>query len=182
MEDRDGQGSYRLLQPVRLYARNRLREANELDECEDRHALHTIHNAIAAGRRYFSDQASVVARLSFASEDIDLSLHRLPETAKYSEAVDLISALALYWFFNDQRAGRRWADRASVELSQLDDRKRVALRFARGLLHHAGLEIDRSVDDLRGRRRVSTSRPPAGRGRSEVLARPGASLRGPTAG
>ena len=149
MEDRDGHGSYRLLQPVRFYAGDRLREANEVDEVEDRHALHTTQSAIADGRRYFADQATVVARLSFASEDINLSLHHLIDTARYSEAVDLIRALALYWFFNDQRAGRRWADRASAGLRQLDDQQRVALRFARGLLHHGGLEIDRSVDDLR---------------------------------
>jgi predicted ATPase len=148
MEDRDGQGSYRLLQPVRLYARDRLREANEIDEFEDRHARHTRDNAMAARRRYFSDQPSVVAKLSFASGDIDLALRRFLDTAQYSEAVDLIRALALYWFFNDQRTGRRWADRASAELSQLDARQQVSLRFARGLLHHGGIELARSVDDL----------------------------------
>jgi predicted ATPase len=148
LEDCDGEAAYRLLQPVRLYAGGWLRDAGEVEAFTDRHALHTARAAIDAGRRYFTDQPSVVAKLHFAAGDLELSLQRLLSTGRYSLAADVIGSLALYWFFNDQPSGRRWADRASAEMAQLDERRRLGLHFARGLLHHSGTEVGRSVADL----------------------------------
>ena len=148
VEDRDGQAAYRLLQPVRIFARRKLRDSGELDAIADRHAHHTARAAIDAGRRYFEDQAAVVAKLHFAAGDIDLSLQRLIRTGPHDLVADVVTALALYWFFNDQPSGRRWAERASAELTGLDERRRLNLRFARGLVNHGGLDAQRAVADL----------------------------------
>jgi predicted ATPase len=148
VEDRDGQASYRLLQPVRLYARGKLSESSEMDIFVDRHAVHTAHSVIDAGRRYFSDQADVVARLHFAAGDVDLSLQHLIQSGPHELGVDVVTALALYWFFNDQLNGRRWVDLTIDDLVGLDERRQLDLRFARGLLHHSGLDVRRAIADL----------------------------------
>ena len=148
VEDCDGSAAYRLLQPVRQYATARLQDAGESEGCADRHATHIARRAIDAGRRYFADQAEVVARLRFAAGDIDLALRRLLVTNHYNVAADLISAVALYWFFNDQPTGRRWVDRVSTAEADLDERRVLALHFSRGLLYQDGIEVDRAVADL----------------------------------
>jgi predicted ATPase len=149
LEDRDGEAAYRLLQPVRLYAMDRLRDAGELDTFEDRHAQHTLRSAIRAGRGYFVDQASTVAKLRFASGDIELSLHYMVGAGQDLLVADVIAALGLYWFFNDQPTGRRWADHAFAGLAGLDERRRLGVQFASGLLHHGGVEIEHAIINLR---------------------------------
>jgi predicted ATPase len=148
MEDAHGEAAYRLLQPVLLYANARLQEAGESESIRDWHAAYIAETATEAGRSYFFDQASVIARLRFVAADIDLSLHRLLNNHQYVQAVDLMSALGLYWFFNDPSSGRRWVDRVDKENAELDERQRLALHFVRGIVHHGGPAIGGAISDL----------------------------------
>jgi predicted ATPase len=148
MEDTHGAAAYRLLQPVLLYASARLRDSGESELIRDRHAAYIAESTAKEGRSYFIDQPSVIARLRFVAADIDVSLHRLFSSREYGRAVDLISALGLYWFFNDPSSGRRWVDRAGKENVELDERQRLALHFVSGLVHHGGPAIGRAISDL----------------------------------
>jgi predicted ATPase/class 3 adenylate cyclase len=168
VEDDGGAAAFRLLQPVRLYARQRLSEAGELEEIDERHAGHTLQTVLEVTGHYFVDQPAVVATLRFAAGDIDLALRRFFDTGQDGPAVRLTGAMALYWFFNDQLTGRRWVDRARAILPALDERQRLAVHFTSGLLHHSGTEVARAVEDLQlaveGYRRL-------GRTASEAAAR-----------
>jgi predicted ATPase/class 3 adenylate cyclase len=149
MEDTHGEAAYRLLQPVRLYASARLQETPESEVVQDRHAEYIADTAAAAGKNYFVDQASVIARLRFVAADIELSLHRLFSSKhQYARAVDLMSALGLYWFFNDPTSGRRWVVRANTIAPELDERRQLALHFVSGLVHHGGPGISGAISEL----------------------------------
>ncbi len=109
-----GDRRYRMLQPIREYALERLRESGELDTTRDRHARYYLalaEQAAAAGwgpgeeawfRRLEADHENMRAALRWAAErgDGELSLR-------------LTGALADFWAVRGYlREGRRWLEEA----------------------------------------------------------------------
>ena len=127
---------YRLLEPIREYALERLRENGELEAARDRHARYYLTLAEqpkpgpwgptegAWGRRLDADYENVLAALRWAAErrDGDLSLR-------------LAAAMADYWAWRSYlREGRRWLATARALSSEASSIIRARALVGEGIL------------------------------------------------
>lgn len=134
----DGAPRYRLLEPVRQYALNRLGE-NEFRATALRHARHFLARAERAAPAYRRSEA-VDALASTALEDgnFEAALHRTIELDEAELAARLCFALWLYWWLRGSLiTGRRHAERSLAcdlpDLVRVDALlTRAAMTFAQG--------------------------------------------------
>jgi len=110
---------YRLLETIRAYAWDRLRDSGELDGVRRRHYDHFLTWARPTAERLRGpDQATWLARLAEAHDNLRAALDYGRERALDS-ALGFALALERFWFIRGHGGeGRRWLE----ELVELDDR------------------------------------------------------------
>jgi predicted ATPase len=129
------QHRYRLLEPIRQYAADKLAEADEVDAARDRHRDFFLNQATASlrsglpglahGRRIFADQANYRIALEWSWQQRNLSA-----------ALSLTVAQINTWMWLGDPQGSQWLERVLAEPESLDDPARVyALAEAAIMLH-----------------------------------------------
>ncbi len=118
-EARDDEMRYRLLEPIRQYAAERLREAAEEDAARERHFAHflaLVETARPELRR--ADQLQWLDRLDRERDNLRAALSYGLQRASASrdfaqQCLRFVHALEPYWSTRgDQREGLRWTDEA----------------------------------------------------------------------
>ncbi len=107
---------YRMLQPIREYALERLRESGELDAAQDRHAGYYLTLAEQAQAEYFGAQEGMwFYRLEAEHENFRTALRWAAERRDGELSLHLAVALADLWAVRGSvREGRRWLQNARV--------------------------------------------------------------------
>jgi tetratricopeptide (TPR) repeat protein len=121
------EGRYRLLETVRQYARDKLREAGEAEQIRDGHLAYFIHVAEEAEphlRR--AEQLAWLERLEREHDDLRTALAWALESGKSDQALELAGALSYYWLLrNNASEGYKWLHEALV-LSKREQTKELA--------------------------------------------------------
>jgi non-specific serine/threonine protein kinase len=139
----DGVARYRLLEPVRQYAREQLNHSGEGPSCEAAHAGYFLDLAEDAEPRLLSwDRHHWVARLETEHQNLRSALSWMLNAGKVESALRLATALTPFWSNRGHLSeGRAWLERA-LTMTGLDvpaTRRAKALSCA-GML--AMLQID----------------------------------------
>jgi DNA-binding CsgD family transcriptional regulator/tetratricopeptide (TPR) repeat protein len=144
MEERDGEARYRLLEPVRQYAAERLAEAGEEDAARDRHAAWCLALAERAEPELWADDhARWLDRLEAEHDNLRAAL---TWWADRDPAVGLRLASLLYPFWKmhvHPTEGRRWLALLLARAPDRDATRAWALIGAAGLARFQG---DRAGD------------------------------------
>lgn len=121
-EDGDGEPRVQLLQTIAAFARQRLVEAAELQECQQRHALHYLATIQALapqlrGSRFLSIRDRIEIDLDNFRAALDWALDPGDDDAPGEERIDiglrLCQELSWFWYACGYSAeGRRWLSRA----------------------------------------------------------------------
>jgi len=104
--ERDGEVRYRLLDTIRQYADERLREAGEAEAVRDRHLEYYLALAQEAEPGLDIDQDVWRVVLDSHHDDINAALHRAPAgpTERADRGRRLAAAMARQWFIRGQSA------------------------------------------------------------------------------
>ncbi len=107
---------YRMLQPIREYALERLRETGELDAVRDRHTGYYLTLAEQAEVEYFGAQEGTwFYRLEAEHENLRAALRWAAERRDGELSLRLAVALPTFWIWRGSvREGRRWLEEARV--------------------------------------------------------------------
>jgi predicted ATPase/DNA-binding CsgD family transcriptional regulator len=156
---REGRGRvrYRLLDTVRDYAMERLREAGEEDETRDRHLRHYRSLAERAAAGLEEDQDTWRLELESHRDDIDVALQwglGDGQPSRGDEARRLAVAMARQWFLRGQAAdGHRFLGQAIALRPEDRSALQARLYAADALLAMVSGRADQIVDSVdRGRR------------------------------
>ncbi|TDD71199.1 BTAD domain-containing putative transcriptional regulator [Actinomadura rubrisoli] len=107
-------GRYRLLESVRAYGLERLREAGEHDAIRLRHLRHHAGLAVRAERHlYGHDQRRHLERLDAETANLRAALDTAVTSGAGGDALRMVNALAWYWFLR----GRLTEARRSLDLA-----------------------------------------------------------------
>ena len=136
-----GEGRYRLLEPVRLYAAEKLEETREVATFRARHAQWMVRWAGEVGR-------SVAAGLP---EDPTLRIEHdnLEQALQWAEAAGddetllrIVGNLGYYWMSSDGVMGQRWTARALERGTNADPALRASVLLSAGQLSSHGQQSD----------------------------------------
>ncbi|CAN5913526.1 BTAD domain-containing putative transcriptional regulator [soil metagenome] len=108
---------YRLLEPVRQYARQKLEESGEAQELRRRHLLWCVEFAERAEPELTkADQAWWQARLEAEHDNIRAALRRAFESGEPESGLRLSAALWMFWYTHGYLGeGRRWLEKGLAE-------------------------------------------------------------------
>lgn len=132
---------YRMLEPVRQYAREKLEESGEAESLRSRHARFFLALAEeAAPMLQERDQAAWVKRLETEHPDLRAALEWLLD-AEPETALRLAATVGLFWYrYGHISEGRRWLEASLERTEGLETATRArALRLAGILLDESGL-------------------------------------------
>jgi predicted ATPase/class 3 adenylate cyclase len=102
---------YRMLETLRQYATERLREAGEEEETRERHFAHYLALAEHAYTRRIEEEAASLALLEADHDDFRAALQWV--RARPRDLLRLASALGWFWHLcSDYREGRGWLEEA----------------------------------------------------------------------
>ncbi|HET8999879.1 MAG TPA: LuxR C-terminal-related transcriptional regulator [bacterium] len=106
----NGDRRYRMLQPIREYALERLRESGELDAARDRHVGYYLTLAKQAEAEYFGAREGMwLYRLEAEHENLRAALRWAAERRDGELSLRLAVALMDFWAWRGSvREGRRW--------------------------------------------------------------------------
>jgi len=158
-EERAGHARYRMLEPIRQYARSRLAEAGEDVSARRQHAAYFRALAERAEPELWGpDQATWLARLEQDHGNLRAALSWYHESAEDAEAERRFAvALSRFWHTRGELAeGRIWLQRA-LEAPACGATRGLAtaLTWEAALAHHQG-DLDEAVEV--GERAVAASR------------------------
>jgi predicted ATPase/class 3 adenylate cyclase len=110
-----GGDRFRLLEPIRQHAFNRLVARGDVDRRKEALARHLMDRITELTRRMFVDP---LARPALRAEagNIEQSMTWLLENQRIDEAIRLVGLLGTYWFSHDQSTGLRWISRIEPHL------------------------------------------------------------------
>lgn len=122
VDRRRSDGRYILLDPIRLFARDRLVEAGRIDAVRAAHAR-AFHTIVVSATRDLarSDRPAVYDGLDAEAANIRATLEWFAETGDWRDVCSLTSALAWYW--HDRRRfeeSRLWAEFCRPHLDEAD--------------------------------------------------------------
>ena len=137
----EGSVRYRLLEPVRQYAREKLRESGEMKPVQLRHAgwcLELVHNAQEGLQG--SDQASWIGLMHEEHANAQAALSRSLE-AEPETALRLAASLGYFWYrYGYIVEGRHWLEAVLARTAGVRSAARAkALRLAGVLSEESGL-------------------------------------------
>ena len=154
---------YRMLEPVRQYALERLRESGEAEEARRRHVRHYLALAEQAEPHIKGlDQASWLDRLETENDNLRAAIGWSLEDRDASVAARFGWVLCMYWVMRARHSeGRLWMEQAVARKDLADEMKARALWalavcvYGSGederlmAISEEGLALSRKVRDLR---------------------------------
>ena len=155
IEDREGRTFYRLLETVRAYALDRLRESGEEEVVREAHARWCCWLAESAAphlRR--RDQRRWLARLDAARAELWTGIQWAIGTGRKELAVRLAAALGWYLGLRGQRDRHREWSQAALELPG----EVPPLLLARALTEMVGLGVNPAADPIRDPEHLAAAR------------------------
>jgi predicted ATPase/DNA-binding SARP family transcriptional activator len=169
-QERKGEARYRMLETVREYARERLRETDEVESLRTRHLDYFRRLAERAGEELDGpDQVRWFDQLETERDNLRQALDRLREQPDGAVGMRLAARLWRFWLVRGhRREGRGWLAEALAGTppdTALSDRAEVLLGagvLARNEYDHAAaqallkesLELHRRLNDEEGRARA----------------------------
>jgi predicted ATPase/class 3 adenylate cyclase len=155
VQEQDGEIRYRLLETVRQYAGDRLREAGEAAPLRDRHRDWFLALAErAAPELKGRDQHVWLARLGAEHDNLRAALAWAGERGAAEAALRLAAALAWFWHLRSHLTeGRRWLDEALARTDALG-----ASHARARALYGAGVLAWQQGDNAAARGRFEESR------------------------
>jgi non-specific serine/threonine protein kinase len=157
-EEYGGVGRYRLLETVRQYAADRLRESGEVATLRDRHLGYFLRLAEESERAIQGAEGSQwLARLEMEHENLRAALQWGQESGEIGTDLRLAAALCWFWLHHGHwREGRQWLEGmlsrdASGELTARRERARALvfaghLAWSQGEHAHAGPLFEEGLD------------------------------------
>jgi predicted ATPase/class 3 adenylate cyclase len=139
---------YRLLEPLRQYLAERLAASGTTAIARGAHAEWTADLCRQWGGRFLADPRVLGSRLREESANIDVALRRALENGDHDIALTIVGSLGLFWFFNDNAAGRRWSGAVIEASADASPHRRAAALMTAGMLAQNDLAWDRSLDWL----------------------------------
>jgi non-specific serine/threonine protein kinase len=129
-------GRYRMLETLRQYTNERLRDRNAIDALRERHAHYYLHLAEAAEPELKrSDQAVWLERLAMEHDNLRAALRWSLDINRPEIGLRLAISLARYWEIRGHFGeGRRWF----AELLGLPDSAQLDLSLGAAAVAHAG--------------------------------------------
>jgi predicted ATPase len=138
----------RMLEPVRQYAGERLRDAGEGDRVVRRHLEWVVSLSAEAGAGFVRDQRRWSARLGDEQDNIRQAMESA--LAVDSEAaLRIAAALGHPWYREGQPGARAWVERALEAAPGASDFIRAMALWGAGMLAENALDYDRALVHLR---------------------------------
>jgi predicted ATPase len=134
---------YRMLEPVRQYAHERLVEAGEAEAIRVAHRDWAMRLAAEGNRGLFVDQARWTSTLDVESANHAAAIGGALAADELDAASSLVSALAWYWFTAQRGEGMVWISRVLDRIEELDARGQARTRLAGGIILCDVLDDDR---------------------------------------
>src|SRR5262249_31259122 len=139
----------RMLEPVRQYAAERLREAGERDEIVRRHLDWVVRFAVRAGLRFMTEQRHWTLRLRDEEDNLRQALEASFAGVDREAALRIAAALGYPWFTMGQPDGRAWVARALDAAPGAPELLRAMALYGAGLLEENALDYPRALTYLR---------------------------------
>ncbi|HZU76027.1 MAG TPA: LuxR C-terminal-related transcriptional regulator, partial [Dehalococcoidia bacterium] len=111
-EAQAGQSRYRLLETLRVYARERLAASGGLDEAGARHAAYYLAVAQAGARASHASQRAALDAAAAELPNLRAALEWFLAHADAEHAIQLAAYLVWYWNVRGMSEGRTWLQRA----------------------------------------------------------------------
>ncbi len=141
-----GRDRFRLLEPVRQYAANRLLQRGDADRCAEALSAHVIRRAGELVGRMFTDPLAR-QRLHDEAGNVEQSLTWLLDNGRMREATRIVGLLGTYWFSHDQPTGVRWTSRLEPQLDSIDAGNAAPVRLTIGMLRQ-GVDDESAIVHL----------------------------------
>jgi len=129
-------GRYRLLEPTRQYAAEKLREQGDTRRFEDAHARYYLQRLQEASPHFKgADVATWIPRLVPNLENFRAAAERLLEHGDPVQAVEFVVAGAPFWFHRRvSDEGLRWLERAREKAGSLPPELQAGVHLCAGFL------------------------------------------------
>jgi predicted ATPase len=138
-----------MLEPVRQYAAERLREAGEHDRVVRRHLEWVVSLAAQAGRGFMRAQRHWSARLRDEQDNVRQAMESALAGVDYAAALRIAAALGYPWFRMGQPDARAWVARSLAADPGAPDRIRARALLGAGMLASNALDYDGALPQLR---------------------------------
>jgi predicted ATPase len=138
-----------MLEPVRQYAAERLREAGERARFVRRHLGWVVSLAAKAGTEFVREQRRWSARLRDEQDNIRQAMEGSLAGIDLEAALRIAAALGYPWFTMGQPHGYGWVAGALNAAPRAPDRLRAQALFGAGMLAESALDYDRALVHLR---------------------------------
>jgi predicted ATPase/class 3 adenylate cyclase len=129
--DRDAE-RYRLLEPIRQFARGQLDTAGETPAALQRHARWILQASRAVLAPQLTGRTAVAAAFRLELDNVHAALAYC-ETADHGTYMRIVAALGYTWFERDWRRGRAAADVALTFADEAPPRLHAAVLLSRGI-------------------------------------------------
>jgi predicted ATPase/class 3 adenylate cyclase len=150
--DRDA-GRYRLLEPIRFFAREHLAAAGETAAVARRHADWVLSRSRSLLGPQLGGETAIEGAFSAELDNVQAALDWLRDVGDNGTYMRIVASLGYTWFHTDWRRGRVAAERAVEMAAGASPRLRAAIFLSRGLVeHHAN--YDASAPWLREARAI----------------------------
>ena len=138
-----------MLEPVRQYAAERLREAGERDRVVRRHLEWVVSLAAKAGLGFMREQRRWSARLRDEQDNVRQAMESALAGVDPEAALRIAAALGYPWFTMGQPDARAWVVRALEAAPGAPDLIRAMALFGAGMLAENALDYDQALVHLR---------------------------------
>jgi predicted ATPase/DNA-binding SARP family transcriptional activator len=128
------QDRYRMLEPIRQFARSLLEEMAEFSTIAARHARWVLNNARATLAAQVSGDTAAGDRFQVELDNAHAALDWLDDSGNDRGFLQLVATLGYTWFQTDWRRGRIAAQRAVNLEAHASPRLRAAVLLSRGMV------------------------------------------------
>jgi predicted ATPase/DNA-binding SARP family transcriptional activator len=128
------QGRYRMLEPIRQFARRGLEDSPEFAAVAVRHAGWVSHIARATLAAQMAGDSPAGDRFQVELDNAHAALSWLDDSGEHRAFLLLVATLGFTWFQTDWRRGRATANRALDLAGAAPPRLRAAVLLARGMV------------------------------------------------
>jgi len=140
---------FRMLEPIRQYAAERLQHAGAQDELLRRHRNWVVGFAELAGIGFISERQPWGRRLREEQDNVRQALEVSLARGDSEAALRIVAALGYAWFMTGQPDGLAWAQRALAQAVAAPDRLRAGALVTAGILSQASHDHHRALSYLR---------------------------------
>jgi predicted ATPase/DNA-binding SARP family transcriptional activator len=128
------QGRYRMLEPIRQFARGGLEDAHEFAPIAARHASWVADIASATLVAQIAGDSPAGDRFQVELDNAHAALGWLDESGDHRAFLRIVATLGFTWFQTDWRRGRATANRAVAVAATASPRLRAAVLLSRGMV------------------------------------------------